>query len=64
VNFSLSDDHIQLQQALRTFCDGEIAPHAETRDQTGRFEDGLREKLGEMGLFGMYVPADLTCCRI
>jgi butyryl-CoA dehydrogenase len=59
VNFDFDDDHAQLQQALRAFCDGEIAPHAETRDHSGRFEDGLREKLAEMGLFGMYVPAEL-----
>lgn len=59
MNFNLTDDQTQLQQALRGFCDGEIAPKAEWRDHNGRFEDGLREKLGEMGLFGMYVPAEL-----
>ena len=59
VNLQPPDEQTELQQALRAFCDGEIAPHAEARDQAGRFEEGLREKLGEMGLFGLYVPAEL-----
>ena len=58
MNFRLDDDQLQLQQALRSFCDGEVAPKAEWRDHNGRFEDGLREKLGEMGLFGLYVPTE------
>jgi butyryl-CoA dehydrogenase len=56
VDYRLDEDKRQLQEALRRFCDDEIAPKAERRDETGRFEEGLIEKLGEMGLFGMYVP--------
>lgn len=56
MDFRLNDDQQQLQAALRTFCDREIAPKAEQRDHEGRFEDGLRAQLGEMGLFGLYVP--------
>ncbi|MGE0479084.1 MAG: acyl-CoA dehydrogenase family protein [Phycisphaerae bacterium] len=55
----LSDDQRQLQEAIRTFCDREIAPHAERRDADGGFEDGLIGKLAELGLFGVYVPAEL-----
>lgn len=58
MNLQPPDDQLELQHALRAFCDGEIAPRAEWRDHNGRFEDGLRDKLGEMGLFGMYVPAE------
>src|SRR5262245_45448083 len=58
VNFELNEDQIQHQQALRSFCDGEVAPTAEWRDHNGRFEEGLYTKLGEMGLFGLYVPAE------
>ncbi|MBI5864281.1 MAG: acyl-CoA dehydrogenase family protein [Planctomycetes bacterium] len=59
MNFDPSEELIELQHALRTFCQREIAPKAEWRDHNGRFEDGLREKLAEMGLFGLYVPAEL-----
>ena len=56
MDFELNEDQQQLQQALRDFCENEIRPQAAWRDQHGRFEDGLREKLAEMGLFGVYVP--------
>ncbi len=59
MDFNLDEDQLQLQQALRDFCDNEIAPKAEWRDANGRFEDGLREKLAGMGLYGRYVPAEL-----
>lgn len=58
MNFNLDEDQQQLQDELRRFCAGEIAPKAETRDHEGRFEDGLVEKLGEMGLLGLYVPTE------
>ena len=58
MDFRLDDDQRQLQQALRTFCDDVVAPKAAQRDEESRFEDGLREQLGEMGLFGAYVPTE------
>jgi len=58
VNYELDDDQRQLIDELRRFCDGEIAPRAAQRDQAGCFEDGLIEKLGAMGLLGIYVPAE------
>lgn len=58
MDFRLNDDQTALQQALRDFCEAEISPKALERDESGRFEDGLVAKLGEMGLFGMYVPEE------
>jgi butyryl-CoA dehydrogenase len=58
VDFRLDDDQRQLRDALRNFCTNEIAPKAAWRDTEARFEDGLIEQLGQMGLFGMYVPAE------
>ena len=58
MDFRLDDDQQQLQAALRVFCDNAIAPQAATRDEEARFEEGLFEKLGEMGLFGTYVPEE------
>jgi len=58
VDFRLDDDQRQLREALRDFCDNEIAPKAAKRDATGCFEEGLIPKLGEMGLFGTYIPAE------
>lgn len=58
MNFQLGEEQQQLLNELRRFFDSEIAPKAEERDVTGRFEDGLIPQLGEMGLFGMYVPEE------
>ncbi len=66
MDFRLDDDQRQFRDAIRDFCDNEIAPQAAWRDEHARFEEGLVAKLGEMGLFGTYIPsayggADLDC---
>jgi butyryl-CoA dehydrogenase len=58
VDFRFNDDQRQMRDMLRDFCNEQIAPKAEQRDQEARFEDGLIEMLGEMGLFGTYVPEE------
>jgi len=58
VDFNFDDDQRQLMDELRRFCEGEIAPKAEQRDQEGCLENGLIEQLGEMGLLGLYVPTE------
>ncbi len=47
-----------MRDAVRDFCDNEIAPKAAERDENHKFEDGLKEKLGEMGFFGTYIPEE------
>lgn len=58
MDFRFDDDQRQLRDALRDFCENEIAPKAALRDEQGHFEEGLIEKLGGMGLFGTYIPAE------
>lgn len=59
MDFRLTQDQQELLAAIADFSRQEIAPRAADRDREGRFEDGLVAKLGEMGLFGMYVPTEL-----
>lgn len=56
MDFRFNEDQQALRDAVRDFCDNEIAPKAAWRDEEGHFEDGLVGKLGEMGLFGTYIP--------
>ncbi len=56
MDFRLNEDQQAMRDAVRDFCDNEIAPQAATRDEEGRFEEGLVEKLSSMGLFGTYIP--------
>ena len=58
LDFRLDDDQRQLQEAMRSFCDDVVAPKAAQRDEESKFEDGLRQRLAEMGLFGAYVPTE------
>lgn len=58
MDFRFNDEQRQMRDAVRDFCVNEVAPKAEWRDHEGRFEDGLIEKLGQMGLFGTYVPEE------
>lgn len=58
MNFNLTDDQLELQSAIRRFCDEVVAQKAEWRDHHGRFEDGLIPQLAEMGMLGMYVPTE------
>ncbi|MFQ6049289.1 MAG: acyl-CoA dehydrogenase family protein, partial [Phycisphaerae bacterium] len=58
MDFQLDDDQRQLRDELCRFCAGVVAPKAAERDERGCFEDGLVRQLGEMGLFGLYVPTE------
>ncbi len=58
MNFGLSEDHIILRDAIRKFAEDEIAPHAMELDAKEEFSVEITQKMGEMGLFGMYVPTE------
>lgn len=56
MDFRFNDDQREMRDAVRSFCEGAVAPHAEKRDQDGHFEDGFIEQVAELGLFGTYIP--------
>ncbi|MGD8450965.1 MAG: acyl-CoA dehydrogenase family protein [Phycisphaerae bacterium] len=56
MDFRFNDDQREMRDAVRSFCEGAVAPHAEKRDQDGCFEDGFIEEVAELGLFGTYIP--------
>lgn len=58
MDFRLTEEQQEFRQHIRRFCDEAIAPLAAERDAQGRFEDGLKEQLAEMGLFGTYIPEE------
>lgn len=58
MNLTFTTDQGELRDAVRDFCANEIAPKAATRDREHCFEDGLIQKLAQMGLFGTYVPSE------
>ncbi len=58
MDFQLDEDHLMLQQEVRTFAENEVAPGAAQRDLDGCTSEELRAKLAEMGLFGITIPTE------
>ncbi len=47
-----------VRKSVREFADKEIAPGAEERDRTGRFDYALYRRLGELGIIGLRFPEE------
>jgi len=56
MNFSLSDEQILIRQTVREFAEQEIRPVAQELDEKEEFSTRLTSRMGELGLFGMYLP--------
>lgn len=56
MNFELSDEHKMIRETVRDFAEREIKPIAQELDEKAEFSIELTRKIGELGLFGMYLP--------
>jgi alkylation response protein AidB-like acyl-CoA dehydrogenase len=56
MQLDLSEDQIQIRDAVRALCHGEFASHAAEWDQTDDIPRWAVDKLAEMGLLGMSIP--------
>lgn len=56
MNFELSEEQEMIRQSVRDFAELEIRPIAKELDEKGEFSIDLTKKMGELGLFGMYLP--------
>lgn len=57
MNFDLSEEQNMIRESVRDFAEREIKPLAQELDEKAEFSYDLTRKMGEMGLFGMYLPA-------
>ncbi|MDP3462340.1 MAG: acyl-CoA dehydrogenase family protein [Bacteroidales bacterium] len=56
MNFDLSQEHDLIRQTVREFAEREIKPVAKDLDEKAEFSVSLTKRMGELGLFGMYLP--------
>ncbi len=58
LNFDLSEEQNILRDQIRGFAEKEIKPHAHRLDEEEQFSVEITKKMGEMGLFGMFVSEE------
>lgn len=58
MNFDLTEDQIQIRDAVRDFAESEIAPGVAEREKNEIFPREILRRLGEMGILGMMVPQE------
>lgn len=56
MDFSFTDEQVQLRHSVREFAEGEIAPHVMEWDEASRFPQEIIPKLAGMGLLGVIFP--------
>ncbi len=58
MNFELSEVQQMIKETVRDFAEREIKPIAKELDDKGEFSYEITKKIGELGLFGMYLPEE------
>ncbi len=58
LNFDLGQDIDMLRDAVKQFCDAELAPRAEEIDRNSEFPMDMWRKFGDMGLLGLTVEEE------
>jgi len=56
MDFKLSPEQEMVRSSVRNFAENEIKPLAQELDEKAEFSVALTKKMGEIGLFGMYLP--------
>jgi len=56
MNFELTEEQKMIRQTVREFAEREIKPLAKELDEKAEFSAQLTKRMGELGLFGMYLP--------
>jgi len=56
MNFDLTEEQNLIRETVREFAEREIKSVAKELDEKAEFSHDLTRKMGELGLFGMYLP--------
>lgn len=58
LSYELTEEQRILRQTIRDFAENEIAPKARELDEKEEFSVEITKKMGELGLFGMFVSEE------
>jgi len=58
LDFDLNKEQEMIRKEVRRFAESEIVPIAQELDEKETFSTELTKKMGEIGLFGMFVSED------
>jgi len=58
VNFQLTDEQEMIRKMVRDFAKNEVEPTAAERDEEERFDRGIFDQMGELGLTGIPWPEE------
>ncbi|MFX1513793.1 MAG: acyl-CoA dehydrogenase family protein [Promethearchaeota archaeon] len=58
MSFDLPEEALMMRDAVREFAEKEIRPVAPELDQNEEFSPELTRKMGDLGLFGIFLPED------
>src|SRR5256885_12948319 len=56
MDFALSETQEITRKSVRDFAEQDIIPQSHAFDESQEFPHGWAKKMGELGLFGVYVP--------
>jgi alkylation response protein AidB-like acyl-CoA dehydrogenase len=56
VDFTLSDEHVQVQKMVRDFCQKEVAPIIKDADRSQTMHPSILPRMGALGLLGICIP--------
>ena len=58
MNFEFTDEQKMIQKLVREFAEKEIAPTVQERDEKEEFSREIYDKIGELGLCGIFFPEE------
>jgi glutaryl-CoA dehydrogenase (non-decarboxylating) len=58
LNFELTDEQRLLEQSVREWAGGQIAPRIRELDRAHRFDRGILPQMAELGLLGISIPVE------
>ncbi len=58
MDFELSEEQLMIRNTVRDFAEKEITPVARDNNRNEHFPADLVKKMGDMGFFGLNLPAE------